>query len=175
LQDLHCAEIEAEPISNEEMVYLENEKDRLCKLFGSKYNKKYGWSEQVLGNSFQERFDILEKAIGYGHMRPYFATASTLIHAGAWGETLHLGMPPSLDSLPDTERIILGSSVHGFTLPLHATAMYLELLTSSMLSIYPTRQCNAIMALMRVFLDEIKYACIEAEKQLESSKVVSIQ
>ena len=138
----HCAEIEAEPISKDEMNILEAEKERLCIRFGSKYNKKYGWAEQVLGDTFQERFDILEKAIGYEHMRPYFATSSNLIHAGAWGESFHLGMPPELDSLPDTERILLGSSVYGLTLPLHATSIYLELLTSSMLSIMPTRQSN---------------------------------
>jgi hypothetical protein len=167
-----CAEIGDEPIPEEEMEILEAEKNRLCKRFGSEYNKNYGWAEQILGNRFCERFDVLEKAIGYKHMRPYFALASTLIHAGAWGDAFHLGMSPGSDSPPDTERVILGSSVHGLTLPLHATSMYLEMLTSSMLSIMPTRQSNMITALMRVFSDEIKNACIEAEKHLESSKIV---
>jgi hypothetical protein len=171
----HCAETGDEPISKEEMETLEAEKKRLCKRFGSEYNKNYGWAEQVLGNSFQEQFYVLEKAIGYEHMRPYFGAASTLIHAGAWGDTFRLGIPPEADPLSDTERIILGSSVTGLALPLHATSMYLELLTSSMLSIMPTRQFNMIMALMKVFSDEIMNACNEAEKHLESSNVLYLE
>ncbi len=168
-----CAELGTEPISNDEMEKLRAEKDRLCQRFGSKYMMDYGWAEPFLGDSFQGNFYVLEKAIGYGFMRPYFAFSSTHIHAGSWGETFHLGMPSVLESSPDTERVLLGSSVFGLTLPLHATAMYLELLTSSMLCVMPLRQWNAVTTLMRIFSDKIKDACFEAEKRLEASKVIS--
>jgi Family of unknown function (DUF5677) len=93
----HYARLGYEPIAPETIPNLEQQVNLYRTKFGQEYNQvvsrgSYGWAAEVLRlNKKPPTFDMIEEAVGFAHMRPYYKLASEAIHASPKGIMFDVG------------------------------------------------------------------------------------
>jgi hypothetical protein len=86
-----------EPIAPETIPNLEHQVNLYRTKFGKEYSQAvtrggYGWAAEVLKlNKKPPTFDMIEEAVGFAHMRPYYKLASEAIHASPKGMMFDVG------------------------------------------------------------------------------------
>ena len=105
------AGLEYEPIEDETVTALAQERDRLRERYGPDFlNVPYGWAASALGKR-KPTFRDLEESVGLDHLRSFYSWSSQDIHPGSHGNQLSylrrgsgayvLNAGPSNDGLAD--------------------------------------------------------------------------
>src|SRR5271157_4767406 len=64
-----------EPFTEDELREFREDRDELCRRFGSAYERDWGWAAVALNNP-RPRFTDIERAVSLSHLRPYFKMAT---------------------------------------------------------------------------------------------------
>ena len=176
----HYARLGYEPITPETIPNLEQQVNLYRTKFGQEYHKvvsrgSYGWAAEVLKlDKKPPTFDMLEEAVGFAHMRPYYKLASEAIHASPKGMMFEIGnldrnlLPagPSNAGLADPGSMAL-IAFHRCTAHLLLYQRYFE--EPSLLEIH--LQSLVACQVMQEFLQEANRAFLEAHQQLMREEI----
>lgn len=122
----YCNKLGYEPISDEVMRSLSEQKDKMIEKNGKKFSGYYGWASVVLNKNVRN-FAQLERETKLDFYRPYYRMASHGIHSGPKSITHFLGIEKS------EELIMAGPSNVGFTDPGHGMVLSLNIANSNYL------------------------------------------
>lgn len=124
----YASALNAEAVSQDEIVRLEKSKQQLIEEYGEKFAKgDYGWASSFFNNKSVSFRDIEEK-VDFSHMRPYYKEASGKIHTGSSSLYSHIALPSEYNS-----KILTGASGYGVDVPCRLTSYYLAMMASNLL------------------------------------------
>lgn len=171
----HYAVLGYEPLDPGTIPELERQVNQYRTKFGKQFSEvvtkgSYGWAAEALKlNKKPPTFDMIEEAVSYAHMRPYYKLASEAIHASPKGLMFDIGnldrqlLPagPSNAGLADPGSIAL-ISFHRCTMLLLLYQRYSE--EPSLQEIH----LKSLLAsqVMQELLKEANQAFLEAHQQL---------
>ena len=116
----HCHALGQEPFNEDELREFREDRDELCRRFGSAYERDWGWAAVALNNP-RPRFTDIERAVRLSHLRPYFKMACHPTHAGSKGLWDDLGNTLNPDG---SVGALAGPSDAGLSEPGICTALY---------------------------------------------------
>jgi hypothetical protein len=155
----YCKAIGDKPFPKRTMNRFRAEYESVIRRFGRSFGSQYGWAAVALSNQ-SPKFADLEKDIGLDRFRPYYRMASQNVHATTKGITHKLGLLPWFDIL------LLERSDVGLADPLHGTAISLQQVTSTLMTMKPTIDLLTLNAVLTKLQREI------GDESLKSQKVV---
>lgn len=156
----HCIVLGLQPLTDDELDHLRQQRQRLLSKFGDTFKYDYGWATSVLGDR-RLTFSDIEQNSSLEHLRPFVKLAHSNVHASAKGASHRLGLYPS------AQMLLAGPSVFGLGDPGRNTAYSTMLLTTTLLLLRPTIEHIAHVNAMRTLHQEIHDAFYEAEDELE--------
>lgn len=153
-----------DPISDDVIDALEDEKDHLLDHFGNEFGRLWGWAaHEVSGGNFRE----IEEAAGLSHHRPYYVFASKLnIHAGAKSTDDRLGLIDSRKPSRTSFTTLAGPSNIGLTLPGTHAAASLHQVLSAMIAHRSSAEYIWLMKIAEQFIEEIQDAFPKVRAEL---------
>jgi hypothetical protein len=155
--------IDYEPIDEQEVGFIRTQRDQLCARYGPIYGKSYGWAASALGiNDANKRivFDLIERASGIDHLRPFYKMASHGIHSESKGGYWNLGVIGS-------SIVLAGPSNTGFCDAAHSTLISLYQCTVCFLTMEADIEDLMVIGTLQSLLDEAGDTFLDIQKELE--------
>lgn len=149
-----------DPLSKEQVEAITNRKNDLIDKYGRDYTEEYGWLSHIFPKGRRNLREI-ESDVGTGHWRPYYRLANNYVHSGPRG-TLY-----SLGNMEGSNVLIPGSSNYGLSTPGQNTGISLHLITTCLLTLFPTIQRLSALQVNDKFLEELCSSFAEVQKELE--------
>jgi hypothetical protein len=161
----NCERLGYEPMTDEEIDKLKDNREKLIIQFGKNYSGDYGWATIETGVK-QPTFRDIEKKIEMAHMRPFYKMASHNVHANPKGVLFKLGLLPI-----EPEILLAGPSIIGLDEPGQGTAISILQATTALLAIeanidrlvscdilkrFSKETMNAFVKVQETINDEIK-------------------
>jgi hypothetical protein len=81
----NCEALGREPLSAEDIAFMEQQHDLLIERYGRAYREPYGWATGVDGRSSAPTFRDLERLVDLSHLRWHYRQQSHEVHADATG------------------------------------------------------------------------------------------
>ena len=157
----HCKRLGYEPMTQEKMAQLKQNRDSLINRFGKDFNGNYGWAAVALSKR-QPTFKDIEDAVEMSHMRPFYKMASHNVHSNPKGIFFKLGLHPQ-----NPEVLPAGPSAFGLVDPGQNTAISIYQTTVAILTIKPNMDYLVTCDVLRRFADETVEAFLKADESLE--------
>ena len=165
----HCEELGQQPLSQEEVEALEEERDKLIEYFGTSFDAIYGWAASVTCTG-RPGMSHLEKSAGLTQWAPYYDLASSNIHADSRGMYFRLGLSSSQEDV-----ILAGPSNIGLADPGHSTAISLCILTTILLARKPTMDYVVYSKVLLKLRDEVGDSFLSAHNAVEAHSESEMQ
>lgn len=164
----YCEELGYEPLSEEELDILEENRDELVNRYGSPFDDGgygYGWAAHSFENKSASQ-SRLEDEVDLNHLNPFYKMASNSVHAGSKGTKHRLGL---LDQ--DDQPLLTGPTNYGLADPAQSTAISLAQVTTVLLLHEPGgKDVVASMGLQQL-VTEISTAFTEIQFQIEREEL----
>jgi hypothetical protein len=171
----HYSRLGHEPITPETIPNLERQVTLYRKKFGKEYSQvvtrgSYGWAAEIFKLTRKPpTFDMIEEAVGFAHMRPYYKLASEAIHASPKGIMFDVGnldrnlLPagPSNAGLADPGSMAL-NAFHRCTAHLLLYQRYFDEPSLREIHLQSLVACQV----MQELLEEANQSFLEAHQQL---------
>ena len=164
----HCEELGHEPLSEEELEILEDNRDELVDQYGKPFDDGgygYGWAAHTFENK-SATLGRLEGEVGLDHLNPFYKMASNNVHAGSKGTKHRLGL---LDQ--DTQPFLAGSSNYGLADPAQSTAISLTQVSTALLLYEPSGKDLVTTMGLQQLVTEISTAFTEIQFQIEREEI----
>ena len=158
----HCERLGQQPLSQEEVDALKEERDRLIEHFGNPFETTYGWAASVTCTG-RPGMSHLEKSAGLTQWGPYHDLASSNIHADSRGIYFRLGLSSSQEDV-----ILAGPSKMGLADPGNSTAISLCILTTILLARKSTMDYVVYSKVLLKLRDEVGDAFLAAHHAVEA-------
>jgi hypothetical protein len=126
----HADELHFQPLSNGEILKLEDAYKELVKMYGEDFANDNGWAIPLVKKSKPSFYD-LEKIAEFDHIRPFYKLACLNVHGGPRGILFRLGLHE------DQDILLAGPSSNGLGDPIQNTAYSLLQVTASLLTFEP--------------------------------------
>lgn len=157
----HCKALNFEPITEVAMNNLKVQRDNLVARFGRAYRADYGWAANALGKD-DPKFTAIEEDVGLEHLRPFYKLANLNVHAGSKGIAFRLGLTSANENL-----LLAGPSQFGLAEPGQNTAVSINQLTVTLLTIRPSLDRLTFIRATQKLVSEIYEAFLEIDANLE--------
>lgn len=159
----NCSGLGVEPLSEEELVELQDVHDKLIERFGKNYRLDYGWAS-VVTKSDRPTFRDIEMSVGLRHLRPYYKMACHNVHANPRGIFFKLGLYPESGDI-----LLAGPSNVGLTDPGQLTALSLAQISTALLTHQPNIDRIVACKIMFELEREIGKAFSDAENSIKAN------
>ena len=166
----HYATLKHEPLTQEELAELKEQRDELVGQYGPAFGNEYGWAVSVTGNDRPTLTQLEEKA-DLDHWRPYYRMASHNVHPNSHGAYYRLGLASHQGSV-----ILAGPSNEGLSNPGHSTSISLLQVTLALLfsesdvespDMTPNLDCIVVSHILQSLSEEIGQAFLEVHLFVE--------
>jgi hypothetical protein len=124
---------------------------------GSYFGKPYGWARKFISKG-RPTFFALEEDVGLDHWRPYYKWASQSIHANIKAIRYSLGLCEAVEDI-----LQVGPSNSGMTDPAHLTAISLDQLTYTTVSLSPNLDDFVTAKILSELTDQVGEAFIGSD------------
>lgn len=151
-----------EPFSEEELQTASNACNSAKERLGDGLGEDYGWAREALGKSKRDRVKLadLEVSTGLDHWGPRVRWSSQNVHGAYRPPLASLGM-----SEARTEVLLAGQSNSGMVDPINMTAISLQLVATSFLTIWPNTDRLVAMRITGAICDEIGHVALAVERK----------
>ncbi|MBI4732415.1 MAG: hypothetical protein HY781_09910 [Chloroflexi bacterium] len=149
----HSSSIGYQPMEEHEFENVKQNCEEALKRFGKGFGKSdYGWASKALekGDKCRITFEEIEQKAGISHMRPFVQLSHANVHSGSKGTTFRLGLPPK-----NRDRLLVGPSIFGLSVPAQNTAFSINLLTGLLLVHVPSLDQVALVMAIQRFSEEV--------------------
>ena len=157
----YCERLGQEPIPEDEISALREERNRLVKRFGSSFKEDYGWAAKVT-QPRKPSMAVIEKCAGLEHWRPYYRLASHNVHPNSHGTYFRIGLVSHQEDV-----ILAGPTIAGLADPGNSTAISLHLITSVLLATRPTMDYTVYSFVLQKLSHEIADSFLDAHLMVE--------
>jgi hypothetical protein len=158
----HCAELNFEPIPDDEINILRDSYKNLTSVYGESFKNEYGWASE-LKKGGNPTFKDLEIIANLQHIRPFYKLACLNVHGGPRGLFFRLGL-----NVEEENKILLtGPSVFGLSDPIQNATYSLMLITSLLLMFNPNLDCLVVLKVLRKPEEEIFLVIDELNEHAE--------
>lgn len=160
----HCEELGYEPLSEEELEVLEDNRDELVNRYGKPFDDKgygYGWAAHTFENK-SASLGRLESEVDLDHLNPFYKMASSSVHAGSKGTKYRLGL---MDQ--DAQPFLAGPTNYGLADPAQSTAISLAQVSTALLLYKPGGKDLVTTMGLQQLVTEIRTAFTEIQFQIE--------
>ena len=149
------------PFPQAEVERISEKRKQLIKEYGKLYEENYGWASSTLNNP-NPRFADIEKAVNYGHFRPYYRLTSHHTHSNPKSVLFKLG------TLGQTRSMILaGASNGGLAEPGQGMAISLGQIDTLLLRIKPSITGIITGRVINRWVDDLCKKFIEVHRIVE--------
>jgi hypothetical protein len=155
-----CNQLGYEPLDAAELTRMEQTKSALADRFGKTFEGPYGWAAERVSLS-SPRFVDIERAVGFGHLRPFYQMASHGVHANPKGTFFKLGL------VGEEDILLAGPSNTGFADAGQNTALSLVHATSSLVILAPTLDAMVVLQVLMKLADHVEEVFVTVQKQIE--------
>ena len=152
----YCERLGQEPLPEDEISALREERNELVKHFGSAFKEDYGWAARVT-HPRNPSMAVLEESAGLDHWRPYYRLASHNVHPNSHGTYFRIGLVSHQEDV-----ILAGPTTAGLADPGNSTAISLHLITSILLATRPTMDYTVYSYVLQKLSQEIADSFLEA-------------
>jgi Family of unknown function (DUF5677) len=161
----HCADIGADPFSDDEMAAMKNDRDAVVARFGTSFKNDNGWAAELIGKD-RPTFSDLEATADLSHLRGYYKWASHEVHADAKGWRLNHG------SRGDRTYVSSGHVNFGLADPGQLALHSLQLCTTLLILCEKPLASSDLVALMAIqgLIDKADHAFADAEKSIQDAE-----
>ncbi|MCR8996269.1 DUF5677 domain-containing protein [Brevibacillus laterosporus] len=156
----HAPRLGYEALTNDEVNNLTDIKNKLVSMYGSDYEKPFGWTKNVLPKK-DRNFKGIEENIQFDHLRPYYKLACNYVHLGPKASSYSLGV------MKESKILLAGASNYGLADPGQNTCLSLTQITTCLLTVYPSYERLVVAKVMSLLVDEISNSFIEVQKNIE--------
>lgn len=160
----HMETLGHEPLDEEMIDVLEDNRDDLLDRFGQEYDGLYGWAAPDFSGG-RVGFKQIEEAGGVDHLRPFYKFASDNVHAGSKGTIYQMGMGNDDDYPPKT--LLSGPSNYGLADPGQNTALSLHQVTTVLLTHDPDHHRLIYLKAADSLREAIQNSFVETQAELE--------
>lgn len=162
----HCEALSYLPLDEKEFREIRILRDKLLEKYGMGFDKPYGWAVDEIDSRGRIGFADIERSVKLAHLRPFLKLANINVHAGSKGISFRLGSHPRNGSI-----LIAGPSIFGFADPGQNTAISINQLTTTFLSVQTNMDRLAFMQATQKLVGEIFdiFVFIEQDIQLKET------
>jgi hypothetical protein len=158
----HCNALGYDPIPEDELAEISQEKSLLVEKYGDGYYSANGWAVKALGKKKIDFIDI-EKSVKLDHYRPYYKMACHNVHAGSKGIRFRLGLAFDVDDI-----LLAGPSNVGLFDPGVGVARSLNQLTAQLMTYDPTFDSLVKAKVLNEFRFDVEYQFWKADQKLQN-------
>lgn len=149
--------LQIEPISKNDMEFIESERKEVLEEYGKEFGKSYGWTMDILPNG-RRNIREMEKIVGLEHHRPLYTWASENVHSGVSGINKKLGLREE-----EQNNLLTGANDFGFTEPIEFMTISLTTLTETLLDM----EDSSMNRIFKEFIRALQKATVTEFSNLE--------
>lgn len=155
----HCAALEREPLTADEINDLKLGYESVCEQFGKdEFTAPYGWAAEFLTTRYP-KFPDLEKDSELDYLNPYYKMANSWVHATPRGLSFQLSLSEAKQPV-----LLTGPSNGGLVDPAQCTAASLLQVTRALLSHKPTLDAVVTIEILQAVARQVGDAFVQGSQ-----------
>ena len=165
-----CCKLGYEPLTNEEVHKIKQQKNKAIGKYGPDFYNDYGWTLGVLSKE-KRNFKGIEEAVDLDHWRPYYKMACNNIHSGPKGNNYRIGL---IYNQSNQEILLCGPSNYGLADPGQNTAISLTQISTCLLTIEPNYDIIFALKVMEMLSDRVCDEFVKVQLEIEAEEELHV-